>query len=183
MPGDFTYVLDEPGPAWITWVAVVGGVAALVVGLLRRRPPFEAAAGLAAAAFLLPVVVAGFWSWEAETAGARTLPPALVEAVRASVPEQAIVYADEDTSYLLAAQAPVYVTVAPPAHVADTEENRPAERAADARRFLRTGDLAIPRSYGAGFLLVDLDRSRRPFELPEQYRDERYVLYELPAAP
>jgi hypothetical protein len=184
VPGDFTYVLDEPAPAWITWVAVGGALAALVIGLLRRRrPPFEASAALAAWLFLLPVFVAGFWSWEAVAAGARQLPTPLVEAVRVNVPERAIVYSDEDTSYLLAAFAPVYVAVAPPAHVADTEENRPYERAEDARRFLRTGDLSIPRGYGAGYLVVDRSRTGRTFRLPELYRDDRYALYELPAEP
>jgi hypothetical protein len=183
VPGDFTYVLDEPGPAWVTWVALAGGVVALLVGLVRRRPPFESAAGLAAALFLLPVVVAGFWSWEPEATGARALPPALVEAVRSNVPERAIVYSDQETSYLLAAYAPVYVAVAPPGHVANTEENRPFERAEDARRFLRTGDLAIPSRYDAAYLVVDATTTRQSFTLPELYRDERFVLYELPERP
>jgi hypothetical protein len=183
VPGDFTYVLDEPGPAWVTWVALAGAVVALLVGLVRRRPPFESAAGLAAALFLLPVVVAGFWSWEPEATGARALPPALVEAVRSNVPERAIVYSDQETSYLLAAYAPVYVAVAPPGHVANTEENRPFERAEDARRFLRTGDLAIPSRYDAAYLVVDATTTRQSFTLPELYRDERFVLYELPERP
>jgi hypothetical protein len=183
LPGDFTYVLDEPGPAWVTWVAVAGAVVALLVGLVRRRPPFESAAGLAAALFLLPVVVAGFRSWEPEATGARALPPALVEAVRSNVPERAIVYSDQETSYLLAAYAPVYVAVAPPGHVANTEENRPFERAEDARRFLRTGDLAIPSRYDAAYLVVDATTTRQSFTLPELYRDERFVLYELPERP
>jgi hypothetical protein len=106
-----------------------------------------------------------------------------VEVVRESVPEGAVVFSDPDTSYLLAADAAVYVAVAPPAHVADTEDNRPYERAEDARRFLRTGDLSVPRAYGAGFLLVDLERTDRTFDLPELFRDERFVLYELTGGP
>ena len=66
-----------------------------------------------------------------------------------------IVYSDPETSFRLAAFAPVYIAVAPPGHVADTEENRPYERARDARRFLRTGDLSIPREYGAEYVVVD----------------------------
>ena len=77
----------------------------------------------------------------------------------------------------------MYIAVAPPGHVANTVQNRPFERAADARRFLRTGDLSIPRSYGAEFLVVDRIRSRRDFDLPELYRDPRFVLYLLPAEP
>jgi hypothetical protein len=181
VPGDFDYLLDEPGPVWVAWFGVVGALVALVVGLVRRKPPFEAAAALAAAAFLLPVVVAGFWSWNVPDARAAALSPGLVEAVRTNVPKGSVVYSDQDTSYRLAALAPVYVAVAPPGHVANTEQNRPFERADDARVFLRTGDLAIPRRYSAGYLVVDRTRTRRTFDLEELYRDERFTLYRLPA--
>jgi hypothetical protein len=184
LPGDFGYVLDDAGPPWITWYAVVGAVVALVVGLVRRAPPLEAPAGLAAALFLLPVVVVGLGRWTPEEApSGRALSPGLVEAVRAQVPAQAIVFSDQDTSYRLAAFAPVYVAVAPPGHVANTEANRPFERAEDARRFLRTGDLAIPESYGAGYLVVDRERTERSFDLQELYRDERFTLYRMPSSP
>ncbi|HET6622934.1 MAG TPA: hypothetical protein VFG70_00275, partial [Gaiellaceae bacterium] len=184
LPGDFGYVLDDAGPPWITWIAVVGAVVALVVGLVRRGPPVEAAAGWAAALFLLPVVVVGRGRWtKAEQPPGRALSDGLVAAVRAEVPAHAIVFSDQDTSYRLAALAPVYIAVAPPGHVADTEANRPHERADDARRFLRTGDLSIPESYGAGYLVVDRDRTDRSFDLQQLYRDERFSLYRLPASP
>ena len=38
-PGDFDYRLTDGGPALATWIAAVGGAAALVVGLLRRHKP------------------------------------------------------------------------------------------------------------------------------------------------
>jgi len=183
VPGDFTYVLDDPGPAWITWFAVIGGLVALVVGLVRRGPPLESAAGLAAALFLLPVIAVGLWNWSSPDEPGGALSLGLVEAVRGEVPKKAIVYSDQDTSYRLAALAPVYVAVAPPGHVADTEANRPHERVDDARRFLRTGDLSIPESYGAGYLVVDRERSDRSFDLQQLYRDERFSLYRLPGAP
>jgi hypothetical protein len=74
----------------------------------------------------------------------------------------------------------VYIAVAPPGHVANTVQNEPFERAADARAFIRTGDLAIPRRYGAQYLVVDRLRNRRDFDLIELHRDPRYVLYALP---
>jgi hypothetical protein len=184
-PGDFDYRLDDPGPAWVVWLAVIGTMVAVVVGLvLGRREAYEESAGLAAALFLVPVVAVGFAKWDPVPTPPRSLlSPGLVEAVREHVPELAIVYSDQDTSYRLAARAPVYIAVAPPGHVANTVQNRPFERAADARRFLRTGDLAIPRGYGAEFLVVDLLRARRNFVLEELYRDPRFVLYRLPAEP
>ena len=184
-PGDFDYSLDDPGPSWVVWVAVAGCAAALVAGfVLRARPPVEASAGLAAAFFLAPVVAVGLAKWDpAPTPPLSLLSAGLVQAVRAEVPDGAIVYSDQETSFRIAAYAPVYIAVAPPGHVANTETNRPFERAQEAREFLRTGDLAIPRRYGAEFLVVDRVRQRRDFELPELYRDPRFVLYRLRDAP
>jgi hypothetical protein len=180
-PGDFTYVLDKGGPPWVVWFAVVGATVGLVVGFVRRGPPYESMGGVAAAMFLLPVIAIGLARWDpvsAPSAGALT--PGLVEAVRTRVPNGAVVYSDQETSYRLAASAPVYIAVAPPGNVADTEANRPYERAADARTFLRTGDLAIPARYGADYLVLNTARRRRPVDLPELYRDDRFVLYRLP---
>lgn len=179
-PGDFTDVLDDAGPASVVWIAVVGVALALVVGLVRRRPPLEATAASSAACFLLPVVVAGITGWSAvRTPPERQLTSGLVEALRTTVPEASVVYSDPETSYRLAARAPVYIAVAPPGHVADTEENRPYERARDAREFLATGDLSIPERYGAGYVVVDRRRLRRKLDLPELYRDPSFVLYRL----
>jgi hypothetical protein len=179
-PGDFTYVLDRGGPPWVVWFAVAGAVAGLAVGVLRRKPPLETSAGVAAALFLLPVVAFGLARWDPVSAPADVaLTPGLIEEVRTAVPEGAIVYSDQDTSYRLAAFAPVYIAVAPPGNVADTQANRPYERAEDARRFMNTGNLAIPKSYGAEYLVVDTKRRSQPFDLPVLYRDDRYVLYRL----
>ena len=181
-PGDFEYVLEDTAPAWIVWFAVAGGVVALVVGVVRRGHVLEAPAALAAALFLAPVFFVGLLHWDrAPTPPNTTLSPGLVDAVRANVSTGSIVYTDQETSYRLAAFAPVFIAVAPPGHVADTEENRPYERARDARRFLETGDLSIPESYGAQYLVVDRGRTERTFDLPVIYEDERFVLYRLPA--
>ena len=180
-PGDFEYVLDDPAPAWITWLAVAGTIAALVVGVLRRRPPLEAPAALAAALFLAPVVAVGLWNWDRAPAPPNgTLSSGLVDAVRANVSSGSIVYSDQETSFRLAALAPVLIAVAPPGHVADTEDNRPYERARDARRFLRTGDLSIPGKYGAEYLVVDRTGLKPDVDLPVLFEDERFALYRLP---
>ena len=67
-----------------------------------------------------------------------------------------------------------------PWHVADTVANRPRERVDGFRRFVRTGDLAIPRACGATWLLVDRQRfSRLVSKTAPVYRDERWALYRL----
>jgi hypothetical protein len=180
-PGDFEYVLRTPAPAWITWFSVLGGIVALVLGLARRSPPLEMRAALAVAAFLLPVVAGGLLDLRPTSLPPiATLSSGLVDAVRNDVPAGAVVYSDPETSFRLAASAPVYVAVAPPGHVADTEKNRPYERARDWRRFARTVDFSIPLRYGAQYLVSDALRGDPvDISLPVLYRDERFWLFRL----
>jgi hypothetical protein len=103
-----------------------------------------------------------------------------VRALRHDVPEGATVYSDPETSYRIAALAPVYICVAPPGHVGNTEQNRPYDRVLDFRRFVRASNLAVPRACGARWLVVDGARFRRPGgPLTAAYRDARYVLYRI----
>jgi hypothetical protein len=179
-PGDFDYELTDGGPALVTWLAALGGAAALVVGL--RRPSLErpGLGGLAAAFLLLPVAVHGLWNWSPSDARPPSpLSPGLVEALREQVPKRAIVWSDLESSYRIAAAAPVYIAVAPPGHVADTEENRPFERREDFRRFEDTGDLSIPRSYDAVWYVLDRSRYDIRPNVPVVYGDDRWTLYRL----
>ncbi len=181
-PGDFGE-LHHGGPAFATWVALAGSVVAIPVGFVaerrwgsvERRGYF---AGLAAMLFVLPIAVHGMREWR-EPPGPRVpLTPGLVQAL-GKLPEGGVVFSDLETSYRIAALAPVYVAAAPPAHVADTEDNRPYARRQDVLRFLRTGDLGIPRSYGARWLVVDRERSLLRPALPVLHADDRYLLYRL----
>ena len=184
-PGDFGYRFGgSGGPGLVTWIATGGGVAALALALVVRRnlvrPAGVLAAG-AAALFVLPVAIHGFANWSARgSEGADRLTPGLVSALRREVPERAIVWSEPQTSYSIAAYAPVYIAVAPPAHVADTKSNRPYERYAAAAAFRKSGDLAIPRRYGASWIVTDAKRSLRVLPLVAVYRDDRYTLYRLP---
>jgi hypothetical protein len=183
-PGDFANVPGDGGPALAVWIASVGGTAALVAGSLLRRGPYGydrpgRLTALAAVVFAIPVAVAGFshWSAQAATPG---LTPGLVGALHRYVPKGAVVFSDDSTAYRIAAAVPVYVNAAPPGHVADTTPNRRFARRDDANRFLESGDLAIPRRYGAQFVVLDLGRHAPRLALPRLYRDSRYVLYRLP---
>lgn len=182
-PGEFGYFLKEGGPAAVTWTAAIGGAAVLVgASILRRPASLEAHGPLAAAAtalFVLPVAVHGFANWSPPDRAVRELTPGLVRALRAVVPEGDVVYSDDATSYRIAAALPVYVAVAPPGHVADTSKNRPYERRDDSLLFFRTGDLTIPRRYGAEWLVVDRRRWRTPLKRPVVYEDAWYTLYRL----
>lgn len=182
-PGDFGPHLDHGGPAFATWVALAGGIAAVPVGFFveRRWEGIERRglyAGLAAALFVLPVAVHGLREWHGPPSVRVPLTPGLVEALR-RLPEGGIVFSDLETSYRVAALAPVYVAAGPPAHVADTEDNRPYARRRDVVQFLRTGDLSIPRSYGARWLVIDRERSLLRPDLRVLHADDRYLLYAL----
>jgi hypothetical protein len=182
-PGDFGR-LEDGGPAAATWIALVGGALAIPAGvvLARRWRPIEDRgifAALAAALFVLPVAVHGLRDWHSPVGPRLPLTPGLVEALQERVPEGDVVFSDRETSYRIAAMAPVYVAAAPPAHVADTVDNRPYERRRDVLRFSRTGDLEIPRSYGAEWLVIDRRRSVLRPALPVVYADDRYLLYRL----
>jgi hypothetical protein len=184
-PGDFTPLFEQlGGPPLAVWIAAFGGAAALAVALAVRRsvvaPRDDWLPFAAALAFVLPVAVHGATAWSAVENRSPSLTDGLVAALRERVPERAIVFSDLETSYRIAAFAPVYVAAAPPAHVADTKDNRPYDRRADVLRFYRTGDLAIPARYHAGWIVVD--RSRFDLKLPLRavYADGRYVLYRRP---
>jgi hypothetical protein len=183
-PGDFGYTLQEGGPAIATWIALVGGGAALVAGIFlpRRFAELDRRCVIAAAAAVLvavPVAVHGFANWDKrETTGVQ-LTGGLVRALRTEVPKGAVVFSDVETSYRIAALAPVYVANSPPGHVADTKKNRPYKRRADERRFFRSGNLRIPRRYGATWLVVNHARHKLRFHLKRVFHDARYDLYRL----
>jgi hypothetical protein len=182
-PGDFGYTLGQGGPAAATWVALFGGGAALVVaiflprrfGELDRMGPIAAAT---AALAVLPVALHGFTHWDEKAARTPGLTAGLVRALRTEVPKKAVVFSDDTTSYSIAAFAPVYVANALPGHVADTKANHPYERRDDAAAFFRTGDLRIPRRYGATWIVVDRERyPKLRLDLRRAYQDGKYALY------
>jgi hypothetical protein len=180
-PGDFGPKLHEGGPALVTWIAFWGSVAGLAAGAALRgriESPGPVAA-LATFLFVLPVAIHGFANWEPRKASdPYALTPQLVTFLREKVPERAVVYADLETSYRISAYAPVYVANGPPAHVADTDANRPKLRRAELLRFLRDRDLAIPRRRGAEWLVLrDGERVGPGARLV--YRDERFRVYRI----
>ena len=179
-PGDFGASPSDRGPAFVGWYAAIAGTLALVVALLARRSLDRPGrlTGTAAALFVLPIAVSGFSHWTAEPA-APGLTSGLVRALHRQVPKGTIVFSDDSTAYRIAAAVPVYINAALPGHVADTKPNRPFARRRDAEQFLATGDLAIPRRYGAKYIVLDLSRHVPRLELPRLYRDSRYALYRL----
>jgi hypothetical protein len=180
-PGDFGRRLAHGGPALATWIALFGGLAAIVVAWAWRRGVERSdwIAGVAVLLFVAPVAVHGFVHWRrGPEVDKYALTPGLVRFLRTQVPERSVVYGDLETSYRISAYAPVYVANAPPTHVADTTANDPYGRRDALLRFLRTGSLAIPRRYGAGWIVVrPHERLRGDARLV--YRDGRFRVYRI----
>src|SRR5262249_38214238 len=148
-PGDFGPGLEKGGPAVATWIAAVGGLVALGVGLLLRRR-LDARGWVAGAAVVLfcgPIALHGLRNWSPLRGDPHALSPGVLAAIREHVPKRAIVFSDLETSYRISAFAPVYVAAAPPAHVADTLANRPYSRRLSVIRFFASGDPAILDRY------------------------------------
>ena len=81
-----------------------------------------------ALSLVTPVALAGFAYLQRDDPDRFRLTPGLVEALRTKVPARDVVFSDLETSYRIEAYAPVYVSAAPPAHVADTKDNYPRKR-------------------------------------------------------
>ena len=183
-PGDFGYTFQGGGPALASWVAALGGTAALVAAPFIRRlvEPLERRGLITAAAaalFVTPVAAHAALDWTAREERGTALSPGLVQALNRYLPEGATVFSHVDTSYRIGAYAPVYVAADPPGHVADTHENRPYARRRDVEQFFRTGDFLITSRYGAGWLVVNSSRSRLEIDKPLVWADDRYALYRL----
>jgi hypothetical protein len=182
-PGDFGFRLENGGPGEVVWFAAAAGLLALVVSPLVRRLSLDREGwlpALAAALFLLPVFVHGFARWDSvASSDPRALTPGLVQALREDVPKRGVVFSDLATSYRIAAAAPVLIVAAPPEHVADTRQNRPYERRKDVIAFYRTGDMAIPRRYGAQWLVIARTQPHPTIKLGPVYKDARFSLFKL----
>jgi hypothetical protein len=105
-----------------------------------------------------------------------------VRFLRHDVPRGDIVFAGPQTSYRIAASAPVYVVDGPPTHVADTRANDPYGRLAAVNRFFATHDRAILRRYGAQWVVLTR-KQRLRLPQPVAYRDQAFRVYRLPSAP
>ena len=172
-PGDFGYRLEEGGPTLPLWIALGGSLGAIVLGfLLRSRlPSLERADWLPAAAcvlFVVPMAVTSGWE---RPQPHQELTPGLRVALDLLVGPGDIVLSDPETSYWIAAHAPVYVAVAAPTHVGDTKANRPYERVEAWKDYVRTG--SFPDRYD--WVVLDGRRVRTTCA-PKFFSAGRYTL-------
>jgi hypothetical protein len=185
-PGEFSYFLVQGGPGWTVWVALGGAVVALVAGAIIRRsvplaPPIWTAA--VALALVAPVGLAGFAYLKQDEPDRFRLTPGLVHALRTQVPARDVVFSDLETSYRIEGYAPVYVSAAPPGHVAETKDNYPKKRSDAVIRFLNGGSVSIPRRFHADWIVIANRRFDLKLDLPKAYEDSRFTLYRVSRRP
>jgi hypothetical protein len=193
--GDFGLRAPVTEPAAFAWVALYGGIAALVVGSLlawRRpdRPPVVRPRGIATALaiflFALPVAVHGFSHWSPQTPhDSNALTPGLIRFLQQDVPPRSVVLADLATSYRATAFAPVYVVAVPPTHAANTRPNELHKRKLAVLRFLAHPTLAVAQRWRAQWIVLTRSERWRAIARRGQpaYEDERFVVFHaLPLA-
>lgn len=194
--GDFGLRAPKTEPAWVVWVALYGGIAALVVGGLlawrrgRQRPPSGVrvrgiTTAIAVFLFVLPVVVHGFAHWTPQTRRDRdALTPGLIHFLQRDVPPRSVVFSDLATSYRAIAFAPVYAVAVPPTHAANTHPNELAKRRRAVLRFFTHPSLDEPRAWNAQWLILAHSGPVQAIErdgLHPAYEDGTFVAFRVPA--
>ncbi len=191
--GDFGLKVPSTVTTIPVWIALYGGVAALVAGAalawLRREPRLPApgrrgiTAAFAALLFVLPVAAHGFSHWTPrKTTDPHALTPGLIRFLQHDVPPRSVVFADIETSYRATAFAPVYVVAVPPSHVANTKPNRVRFRKRAVGKFFRRPGLTVPRNWHAGWLILRRNEPVAAIErdgLQPVYRDDLFVVFRL----
>ena len=194
--GDFGLRAPRTEPAIVVWIALYGGIAALVAGavfawrrggepLPARSRAHDAAAALAVFLFVLPVAVHGFSHWTPAVKHDRdALTPGLIQFLQRDVAPRSIVFADLATSYRAPAFAPVYVVAVPPTHAANTRPNELAKRRRAVLRFFTHPSLEEPQAWRAQWLVLPRSGPVQAIErrgLRPAYEDDRFVAFRVPA--
>ena len=193
--GDFGLRAPKTEPSIVVWIALYGGIAALVAGALLawrrfREPPLpgsrarDGVAALAVFFLVLPVVVHGFSTWTPAVKHDReALTPGLIHFLRHDVAPRSVVFADLATSYRTEAFAPVYVVAVPPTHAANTRPNELAKRRRAVLRFFTHPGLEEPRAWGAQWLVLARSGPVEAMEhrgLHPAYADGKFVAFRVP---
>jgi hypothetical protein len=194
--GNFGLRAPQTEPAIVVWIALYGGIAALVAGALlawRRYgdPPRPdpgsrgATAAVAVFLFVLPVAVHGFSHWTPLVKHDRdALTPGLIHFLRTDVAPRSVLFADLSTSYRAVAFAPVYVVAMPPTHAANTRPNELAKRRRAVLRFFTHPSLEEPEAWKAQWLVLTRSGPVQTVErdgLRPVYEDDKFVAFRVPA--
>ena len=190
-PAHWVTAAPQTAPTFPVWLAVAGGIAALVAGRFlprgdeRVHPVWAIAIAIA---FVAPLAVWSLSHLERDSRPDledRELTPGIIAAVRQHVGQREVVLSTLQASYRIQAYSPVYVAAVTEGHARTTTLNRHFERVNDVRFFFRRQANNLQREqtlsqYGVRWIIVDKTRPYpRDFfgRLRRVYEDHRYALY------
>jgi hypothetical protein len=190
-PGDFKYMLRDPGPGWVAWVAAAGALVVLglgAAGKLNLRYGDGWALPIVIA-FVLPVAVVGLREMKTGRPEPNRINNRLIAAVNEYVTRDDVILALPKTAYRLTAQAPVYIVAAAGGHGGDTVVNQHVERRLDAKTFFDSTNPAEARAivdrWDPQWVLVRKDLPYpRAFmqQFTPVYEDKLFALYPVDPA-
>ena len=190
-PGDFKYMLRDPGPGWLAWVAAAGALVVIGLGATKKLN-LRYGNGWALAiviAFVLPAAVVGIHGMKQYRPEPNRINDNLIAAVDQYVGRDEVILGLPKTAYRLDAQAPVYIVAAAGGHGGDTVVNHHSERRLDAKTFFDSKDpvelQAILDRWDPQWVLVRKDLPY-PREFMQQYtplyEDKLFALYPVDPA-
>jgi hypothetical protein len=191
LPGDFKYMLRDPGPGWLAWVAAAGALVAIGLAATRKvNVRYGDAWSLAIViAFVLPTAAVGAHGIKTYRPEPARINDNVVAAVNQYVAQDDVILALPKQAYRLSALAPVYIVAAAGGHGGDTTVNHHAERRLDAKTFFDSKDpaelQAILQRWDPQWILVRKDLPY-PREFMKQYtpvyEDKVFALYPIDPA-
>ena len=191
LPGDFKYMLRDPGPGWLAWIAAAGALVAIGLAATRKvNVRYGNGWSLAIViAFVLPTAAVGAHEIKTYRPEPARINDNVVAAVNQYVAQDDVILALPKQAYRLSALAPVYIVAAAGGHGGDTTVNHHAERRLDAKTFFDSKDpaelQAILQRWDPQWILVRKDLPY-PREFMQQYtpvyEDKVFALYPIDPA-
>ena len=193
--GDFGLRAPRTAPGIVVWIALYGGIAALVIGAILAWRRFEeprvagtrmraVTGAMAVFLFVLPVAVHGFSHWTPAVKRDRdALTPGLIQFLRHGMAPRSVIFSDLATSFRATAFAPVYVVAVPPTHAANTRPNELLKRRRAVNKFFTHPSLEEPQAWGAQWLVLTRSGPVRTIEhdgLRPAYEDNKFVVFRIP---
>ena len=185
-PGEFAYRLEDGGPAFVTWFAVVGGVAALVSGLSSGNAAVSleraSLAGWAAALFVLPIGIHAAANWS--PSDARAASPLTAGLRRRAARERPRTATSSTPTRRRATRSPPACrSTSPSRRRATSPTRRRTGPTSAATRRCASSRPATPRSSAGQAPTGWSSTGSAPASCPHLdsvYRDGRYTLYVVP---
>jgi hypothetical protein len=194
-PGEATYILRHPGPAWLAWFAAISGLVVFAVGASRRiNVRYGNVWGLAiVVALVLPTAVTGAADMQRYKGAPQEFNEGMLNAVRTYVTSDDVILALPKVGYRLSDRVPVYIVASAGGHGGNTKVNDQGDRRKAANDFFDGSTTpaqaqAIVDRWDVQWVLVRKDFPQWSWprayldRFQPVYEDKRYTLYPVDPA-